>query len=134
MNTLSHEVGGIEADTKLANHGDISARAERFHKPLGRHIRTTSQTWIIGPKIYLRSGLGNGTKVVDHISLGHAYPTITEGEYVIFFVWGYANEELLFGLENSGIGEGGVANLVKSIRTIGDDFTEENFFVGVESV
>jgi hypothetical protein len=85
-------------------------------------------------KIYLRPGLGNGTKVIDHISLGHADATIAEGEDLIFFVWDYANEELLLGLESGGISEGGVANLVKSIRTIGDDFTEENFFVRVESV
>jgi hypothetical protein len=85
-------------------------------------------------KIYLRPGLGNGTKVIDHIGLGHADATIAEGEDLIFLVWGYANEELLLGLENGGLSEGGVANFVKSIRTIRDEFTEENFFVGVESV
>jgi hypothetical protein len=85
-------------------------------------------------KIYLRPGLGNGTKVIDHISLGHADATIAKGEDLIFLVWGYANEELLLGLENGGISEGGVANLVKSIRTIRNEFTEEDFFVGVESV
>lgn len=85
-------------------------------------------------KIYLCPGLGNGTKVIDHISLGHANATIAEGEDLVFLVWGYANEELLLGLENGGLSEGGVANLVKSIRTIRDEFTEENFFVGVESV
>jgi hypothetical protein len=73
--------------------------------------------------VYLRPGLGNGTEVIDHISLGHADATIAEGEDLIFLVWGYANEELLFRLENGGISEGGVADLVKSIRTIGDEFT-----------
>ena len=85
-------------------------------------------------KIYLRPGLGNGTKVIDHISLGHADATIAEAENIIFFVRGYTNEEILLRLKNGGICEGGVANLVKGIRTIGDDFTKENFFVGVESV
>ena len=85
-------------------------------------------------RIYLCPGLGNGTEVVDHISLGHADATIAEGEDLIFFVWGYANEELLLRLEDGGISERGVANLVKSIRAVGDDFTEENFFVRVESV
>jgi hypothetical protein len=85
-------------------------------------------------RIYLRPGLGNGAKVVDHISLGHADATVAEREDLIIFVWGYANKELLLRLENGGISEGGIANLVKSIRTIGDDFTEENFFVRVESV
>ena len=85
-------------------------------------------------KTYLCPRLGDGTKVVDHISLGHADATVADGEDVIFFVWGYANKEFLLRLEDRGVSEGGVANLVKSIRTIGDDFTQENFFVGVESV
>jgi hypothetical protein len=85
-------------------------------------------------RTYLRPRLGNGTKVIDHVSLGHADTTITEGEYLVFLVWSYADEELLLGLKDGRISEGGVANFVKRIRTIGDDFTEENFFVGVESV
>jgi len=85
-------------------------------------------------RTYLCPRLCNGTKVIDHVSLGHADTTIADGEYFIFLVWSYADEELLLGLEDGRIGEGGVANFVKRIRTIRDDFTEENFFVGIESV
>jgi len=86
------------------------------------------------PKIYLRPRLGNGTKVIDHIGLCHADATIAKGESLVFFIWSYANEKLLLGFENGGISEGGVANLVKCIGTIGNEFTEENFLVGVKSV
>ncbi len=56
-------------------------------------------------RIYLRAGLGNGTKVIDHVGLGHADTTIADGEELIFFVWDYADEELLFRLEDGGISE-----------------------------
>jgi hypothetical protein len=85
-------------------------------------------------QIYLCPGLGDGTKVIDHVSLGHANATIADGEDLIFFVWSDADEELLLGIEDGGFSEGGVANFVNSIGTIGDEFTEENFFVGVESI
>jgi hypothetical protein len=85
-------------------------------------------------QIYLCPGLGDGTKVVDHVSLGHADAAIAKGEDLIFFVWCHADEEILLGIEDGGISEGGVANFVNSIGTIGDEFTEENFLVGVESI
>jgi hypothetical protein len=83
---------------------------------------------------YLCPGLGDGTKVIHHVSLGHADATVADGEDLIIIFWSYADEELLLGFENGGISEGGVANFVKSIGTIGDEFTEENFFVGVEGI
>lgn len=83
---------------------------------------------------YLCPGLGDGTKVIHHVSLGHADATVADGEDLIIFVWSYADEEVLLGIKNRGIGEGGVANFVKSIGTIGDNFTKENLFVGVEGI
>lgn len=83
---------------------------------------------------YLRSRLRNGTEVVDHIGLGHADATVAEGENFILFVWDDANEELLFGIEGRRFCERGVANFVQSIGAIGDNFTKENLFVGVEGV
>lgn len=83
---------------------------------------------------YLRPGLGNGTKVVDHVGLGHADAAVADGENLIIFFRNYTNEELLLGLKDRGVGEGGVANFVQRVGAIGDDFTEENLFVGVEGV
>jgi hypothetical protein len=94
LNTLGDKVGRIEADTELANHGNISAGAERFHKALRRCVRMTSQTIIVG-RLYLRPRLGNGTEVIDHVSLGHTDTTVTEAEHLVFFVRDYTNEKLL---------------------------------------
>lgn len=83
---------------------------------------------------YLRPGLGNGTKVVDHVGLGHADAAVADSENLIIFVRNYTNEELLLGLKDRGVGEGGIANFVQRVGAVGDDFTEENLFVGVEGV
>ena len=84
--------------------------------------------------IYLGARLGNGTKVVDHVSLGHSNATVADREDLVFFVWGDPNEKLLFGIEDRGISEGSIANFIESIGAVGDDFTKENLFVRVESV
>jgi len=133
LNTLGDKIGGIEADTELANHGDVCARAESFHEALQRCVRTRGQT-IIVVRNYLRPRLGDGPQVVDQVSLGHADTTVADGENFIIFVWDDANEELLFGLEDGRIGEGSVTNFVQSIGAIGDKFTKENLFVGIEGV
>ena len=83
---------------------------------------------------YLCPRLGDGTKVVHHVSLGHANATVPDAEDLIIFVRSYADEEVLLGFKNGGVSERSVANLVKGIGTIGDDFTEENLFVGVEGI
>jgi len=59
---------------------------------------------------------------------------IPDIENFVFLVRNEADEELLFGLEDGGVGERLIADLVESIGSIGDDFTKEHFFVGVESV
>jgi hypothetical protein len=133
LNTLGDKIRGIEADTELANHGDVCASAESLHKALQRCIRTTGHR-MIGVQNYFCPRLGNGTQVVDHVSLGHADTTVADGEHFILFVRDDTNEELLFRIEDGRIGEGSVANFVQSIGAIGDNFTKENLFVGIECV
>jgi hypothetical protein len=84
--------------------------------------------------MYLCAGLGDGTEVVDHVSLGHADATVTDGEDLVFFVWDDSNEKLFFGIEDRGVSKGGIANFVESIGAVRDEFTKEDLFVGIESV
>ena len=83
--------------------------------------------------IYFCAGLSDG-KVVDHVSLGHANATVAESEDLVFFIWDDPNEKLLFGFEDRWIGERSIANFIESIGAVGDEFTKEDLFVGVESV
>lgn len=50
--------------------------------------------------MYLCSGLGDGTKVVDKVSLGHTNTGIPDGEDLVLLVWGDSDEEVLSALEN----------------------------------
>ena len=79
--------------------------------------------------MYLCSGLGDGTKVVDEVSFGHTNTGIPDGEDLVLLVWGDADVKILLGVEDGGVGEGGVADLVEGIGAVGDDFTKEDLFV-----
>ena len=68
-----------------------------------------------GLSAYLRPGLGNCTKIVDKVSLGHTDTSITKGEDFVLLVGGDANKELLLGVEYGGVGEGGIADFVQGI-------------------
>ena len=83
---------------------------------------------------YLRAGLGNRTKVVDEVGLGHADTGVADAEDLVILVGDDADEELLLGVEDRGVGEGLVADFVESIGRVGDDFTKEDLLVGVEGV
>ena len=84
--------------------------------------------------MYLCSGLGDGTKVVDKVSLGHTNTGIPDGEDLVLLVWGDPDEEVLSALENWWVGEGGITDLVNGIRGVGNQFTKEDLLVAVESV
>ena len=78
--------------------------------------------------------LGNGTKIVDEIRFGHTNTTITDGKGLGILVGDDLNEELFSSLELFRIGKRLVSNFIESIRSIGDQFTKEDFLVGIESV
>ena len=83
---------------------------------------------------HLGAGLSDGTKVVDHVGLGHTDTGITEGEDLVLLVRGDTDEELLARVEDGGIRQGLVADLVEGIGRVGDEFTEEDLLVRVEGV
>ena len=74
-NLLGDEVGGVETDAELANHGDVGARGERLHEGLG-------------------AGPGDGTEVVHEVSLGHADAGVDDGEGVVGLVGHDVDEQL----------------------------------------
>ena len=85
-------------------------------------------------KTNLSSRLGDGTKVVNHISLGHTNTGITNRESLALLVGDDADEELLLGIEDRGVGQGGVTNFIESIRGVGNQLSKEDLLVRVESV
>ena len=83
---------------------------------------------------YLGSRLGNGTKVVDHISFGHTDTGIPDTEELVFLVGTDPDVKVLFRVKDGGIGQGRVTDFVESIRTVGNQLSEEDFLVRVEGI
>jgi hypothetical protein len=111
LDALSNQVGRVETDTELTDHGNIGTSAEGLHESLG-------------------SGLGDGSEVVDQIGLGHTDTGITDAQDVVLAIRGDANVELLLRVELGGVGEGLVADLVEGIclrecKTIGRKKTSD---------
>ncbi len=129
-------------DTELSNHADIRTRAQSLHESLGTR-------------------LGDRTQVVNQVGLGHSDTGITDGQGLVLLVRGDSDVEVLLGVELGWVGEGGVTDFVKSIGRVGllesmgcsrvrlviigkegkvenrsthNQFTQEDFLVGVEGV
>jgi hypothetical protein len=112
---VSNEVGGVETQTELTNHTDVSIGRKSLHESLG-------------------TGLGDSTEIVHKISLGHTNTRIFNGEGLVGLVGDQADLHGGLAVKDRGIGKTHVTDLVKSIRSVGDQFSEKDFFVGVKGV
>ena len=83
---------------------------------------------------YLGSRLGNGAKVVDHVSLGHTDTGVPETKDLVFLVGTDTDVELLLGVENGGLGQGRVTDFVESIRTVRNQLPQKDLLIRVEGV
>jgi hypothetical protein len=95
---------------------------------------SVTRTWQMKQCTYLGARLGDGTKVVDEVGLGHTNTRVADGERLLLLVRGDADVELLLGLELRRVGEGRIPDLVESVGAVGDDFTQEDLLVAVEGV
>lgn len=84
--------------------------------------------------IYLGTGLGDGTQVVDEVCFGHTDTGITDGEELILLVGRDADAELLAGVKSGRIGQGCITDFVEGVGAIGNQLPEEDLLVGVERV
>ena len=112
---LRDEVRGVEADAELADHGDVRAGLERLHEGL-------------------RAGLGDRTKIVDEVGLGHADARVDDGQGVVGLVGHDVDLEVRLGVEDRRIGQRLVADLVERIGGVRDELAEEDLLVRVERV
>jgi hypothetical protein len=131
--TLGNKICGVEADTELSNHRNVGAGAESLHEALHVMLATQNTAFRL---IWtdLRAGLGNRTKVVDHVSLGHTDTRIANGEGLVLLVGNDADEEILAAIKDRWVGKGLVADFVESIGSVGDDLPQKDFLVRVEGI
>mmetsp|Transcript_32551 Transcript_32551/g.54503 ORF Transcript_32551/g.54503 Transcript_32551/m.54503 type:complete len:452 (-) Transcript_32551:35-1390(-) len=115
LDPVGHQVGRVETDAKLSNHGDIRTGRQGFHKGLGTR-------------------LGNGTQVVDQVGLGHTDTGIFNGESVVGLVGNKLDLKFRISIEDGWIGQRLVSNLIQCIGGVGDEFTQKDLLVGVKGV
>jgi hypothetical protein len=96
LDAFGYQVGRLESDTELTNHGDVGARAESLHESFGAR-------------------LGDRSKVVDQVGLGHTDTGIADGKKLVLLVWSDTDVELLARVEDSGISQGRVPDFIESI-------------------
>jgi hypothetical protein len=112
---LGNEISGVETHTELTDHANISSGSDGFHETSG-------------------SRLGNGSKVVDEVTLGHTDTGILDGKGVVGLVWDDLDAHVWLSFELFWLGNGVVSDFIKSIRGVGDKLSKEDFLVGVESI
>jgi hypothetical protein len=67
-------------------------------------------------------------------SLGHTDTSIADGKSLGLLVGDDVDAQVLARVELAGVGKSLIADLVKGIRRVGDEFSEEDLLVGVDSV
>lgn len=67
-------------------------------------------------------------------SLGHTNTSITDGEGLVLLVGDDVDTEVLARVKLARVGEGFISDLVESIRTVGDEFSQEDLLVRVDCV
>jgi len=114
--TVTDQVRGVETDTELTDHADVSTGLKSLHEVLG-------------------TGTSDGTEVVYEIGFGHTDTGIDDCDGVVGFVGDDTNVQALgVGVELGLVGKTLIANLVQGIRGVGNHFSQEDFLVAVERV
>ncbi len=78
------------------------------------------------------AGLGDGAEVFDHFFAAHADAVVGDGQGALLFIEGQAYAQLAVTGVQLWRGQGAEAQLVGGVRGVGDQLTQENFFVGVQ--
>jgi hypothetical protein len=115
LHSLGNEVRRVETDTELTDHADVGTRRQGLHERLG-------------------TGLGDCSEVVDEVGLSHTNTGVPDGEGALLLVRGDSDVEVLLRVELGRVGQGGISDLVESIRRVGDELSQEDLLVGVEGV
>lgn len=129
LDAIGDKVCRVETNTKLTDQGHVDTGIECLHELLG-------------------TGASNGTKVVDEVSLGEtntgilaikevSIPISKHGESIlapwnihdeglVLLVGNNVDPEVLLGVQHRGVAQRLVSDLVKSIGSIGNQFTQED--------
>jgi hypothetical protein len=113
--SLGDKVSGVESDTELTDHRNVSTSRDGLHECLSTR-------------------LGDGSEIVDELGLGHTNTRVPESKGIVGLIWHDLDAEVGLGLQLLGLSDGLVAELVESVRGVGNELSQEDLLVGVESV
>ena len=115
---VGHHEGRIEADAELADELGIIldlAAFQQLHELLGTRV-------------------SDGAQGLHRLVAGHTDAIIAYGEGAGLFVGDELNLPVLAPFGQGGVSEGFVAGLVDRIGSVGDEFAQENFPMGIKRV
>jgi len=112
---LGNKVSGVESDTELTDHANISTSGDGFHEGTGAR-------------------LGDGTKVVDEVGLLHTYTSVPDGKSVVGLIGDDLDSKVGLGLKLLGLLDRLVSDLVQSVGGVGNQLSKEDLLVRVEGV
>jgi len=112
---VGDQIGGVETDAELSNHRNIRASLQGFHEGLGARS-------------------SDGAEIVDQIGLGHADASVHNGQRMVVLVRRDLDIQFLATVQLGRIRQRFVANFIQSIARIRDQFTQEDFFVGIKRI
>mmetsp|Transcript_30392 Transcript_30392/g.88880 ORF Transcript_30392/g.88880 Transcript_30392/m.88880 type:complete len:365 (+) Transcript_30392:853-1947(+) len=115
LDLVGDEVGGVEANTELANEVDV------VDGPLAEGLDEVA-----------RAGLGDAAEVVDELVAGHADAAVLDGNGAGVGV----GPDLDLGLDGRGtvVGDGKKSPLITGIGGVGYQFAQEDVLVGIQTV
>ncbi len=80
------------------------------------------------------TGLCDGTDVLDHLFAAHPDTVIGDGDGALVFVRIEADFEFFATIEYAGVSQGFKAQFIERIGGVGDQFAQEDLFVGVKGM
>jgi hypothetical protein len=80
------------------------------------------------------SGVSDDTEALHEVSLAHTDTGILNHDGVVSPVWNDADAHVLLCLELLWCGDRQLSDLVKCITGVGDQLSQEDFFVGVDRI
>ncbi|KAH3670932.1 hypothetical protein OGAPHI_000643 [Ogataea philodendri] len=115
LNVVSNQEKGVETHTELTNHRDICTGRESLHESLSTRF-------------------SDGTQVLHQLSFGHTNTGISDLKNLLFWFWCNSDEKLWLCLKDRWVGESLVSDFVQGVRSVRDQFSEEDFLVRVNGV
>ena len=81
-----------------------------------------------------RTGVCDSAQILLQLFLGHTNAVILHGQDAVFLIAGDENTEIALVHAHGGVGQALIIQLINGVRSIGDQFPQEDLFIGIDGV